>query len=63
MQLQNQHRAPRRDPRILFFQGFLRRPGMVGSVIPSSRYLERRVPERRELHARGSRRSSPFCQR
>lgn len=43
MQLQNESRAPRRDPRILFFQGFLRRPGMVGSVIPSSRYLERRV--------------------
>ena len=43
MQLQNQSRAARRDPRILFFQGFLRRPGTVGSVIPSSRYLERRV--------------------
>lgn len=43
MQLQNQPRAARRDPRILFFQGFLRRPGTVGSVIPSSRYLERRV--------------------
>jgi phospholipid N-methyltransferase len=43
MQLQNQPRSARRDPRILFFQGFLRRPGMVGSVIPSSRYLERRV--------------------
>jgi phosphatidylethanolamine/phosphatidyl-N-methylethanolamine N-methyltransferase len=43
MQLQNQSRAPKRDPRILFFQGFLRRPGTVGSVIPSSRYLERRV--------------------
>jgi phospholipid N-methyltransferase len=43
MQLQNQPRSARRDPRILFFQGFLRRPGTVGSVIPSSRYLERRV--------------------
>jgi phosphatidylethanolamine/phosphatidyl-N-methylethanolamine N-methyltransferase len=43
MQLQNQPRAARRDPRILFFQGFLRRPGTVGSVIPSSRSLERRV--------------------
>ena len=35
--------ATERDPRILFFQGFLRRPSTVGSVIPSSRYLERRV--------------------
>jgi phosphatidylethanolamine/phosphatidyl-N-methylethanolamine N-methyltransferase len=43
MQLQNEKRAARRDPRLLFFQGFLRRPGTVGSVIPSSRYLERRV--------------------
>ena len=32
-----------RDRRILFFQSFLKRPGMVGSVIPSSRYLERRI--------------------
>jgi phospholipid N-methyltransferase len=43
MQLQTEKRAARRDPRLLFFQGFLRRPGTVGSVIPSSRYLERRV--------------------
>lgn len=27
----------------LFFQGFLRRPHQVGSVIPSSRFLERRL--------------------
>jgi phospholipid N-methyltransferase len=32
-----------RERRILFFQSFLKRPGMVGSVIPSSRYLERRI--------------------
>ncbi|HVH05092.1 MAG TPA: methyltransferase type 12 [Myxococcota bacterium] len=31
-----------RNP-VLFFQGFLKRPGMVGSVIPSSRYMERRI--------------------
>ena len=43
MQVRNETSAARRDPRILFFQGFLRRPGLVGSVIPSSRYLERRV--------------------
>jgi phospholipid N-methyltransferase len=35
--------ATERDHRILFFQGFLKRPGTVGSVIPSSRYMERRI--------------------
>lgn len=34
-------RAP--DPRILFFRSFLRRPREVGSIIPSSRFLERRI--------------------
>jgi phospholipid N-methyltransferase len=29
--------------RLAFFKGFLREPQRVGSVIPSSRYLERRV--------------------
>ena len=31
-----------RNP-VLFFQGFLKRPSTVGSVIPSSRYMERRI--------------------
>jgi phospholipid N-methyltransferase len=31
------------DPRILFLRGFLERPREVGSIIPSSRFLERRV--------------------
>ena len=31
------------DPRIQFLRGFLRRPREVGSIIPSSRFLERRV--------------------
>ena len=31
------------DNRIAFFQGFLRNPMEVGSVIPSSRFLERRL--------------------
>jgi phospholipid N-methyltransferase len=31
------------DQRLAFLQGFLRRPGQVASVIPSSRFLERRV--------------------
>lgn len=30
---------------LAFFQGFLRRPQEVGSVIPSSRFLERRIVE------------------
>lgn len=32
-----------RDERLAFLQGFLRRPQRVGSVIPSSRFLERRL--------------------
>lgn len=32
-----------RDTTLAFFQGFLRRPQTVGSVIPSSRFLERRI--------------------
>jgi len=35
---------PRRgNGRLTFFLGFLRRPDIVGSVIPSSRFLERRL--------------------
>ncbi len=34
---------PQPDDRIRFFRGFLERPGQVGSIIPSSRFLERRV--------------------
>jgi len=33
------------DERITFIRGFLKRPQQVGSVIPSSRFLERRVVE------------------
>src|SRR5262245_54469801 len=31
------------DDRLAFLQGFLRKPQQVGSVIPSSRFLERRL--------------------
>ena len=34
---------PQPDDRFAFFQGFLRRPFEVGSIIPSSRFLERRI--------------------
>jgi phospholipid N-methyltransferase len=33
-------------PRQVFFQGFLRHPGQVASIVPSSRFLERRVVTR-----------------
>lgn len=35
----------RLDRKIAFFRGFLKRPNMVASVIPSSRFLERRLVE------------------
>jgi phospholipid N-methyltransferase len=31
------------DPRVLFIQDFLKRPRQVGSIVPSSRFLERRI--------------------
>lgn len=34
---------------LAFFRGFLRNPAMIGSVIPSSRFLERRVVEAAEI--------------
>ncbi len=37
------NRRPPQDYRMAFFQGFLRRPGQVASIIPSSRFLERRI--------------------
>ena len=39
----NARLRPQPDDRLKFFQGFLRRPFEVGSIIPSSRFLERRV--------------------
>jgi phospholipid N-methyltransferase len=32
-----------RDPRLQFFRGFLKSPKQVGSIVPSSRFLERRI--------------------
>jgi phosphatidylethanolamine/phosphatidyl-N-methylethanolamine N-methyltransferase len=34
---------PQPDHRLAFLQGFLERPKEVGSIIPSSRFLERRI--------------------
>ncbi|HEY8122132.1 MAG TPA: methyltransferase domain-containing protein [Myxococcota bacterium] len=36
-------RSPRRDESLVFLQAFLRRPQQVASVVPSSRFLERRL--------------------
>ncbi len=38
-----QHFAKTPDDRVVFLQQFLKNPRQIGSVIPSSRYLERRV--------------------
>ncbi|MAS40339.1 MAG: methyltransferase type 12 [Porticoccaceae bacterium] len=41
------------DDRVIFLQQFLRNPRQIGSVIPSSRYLERRVVALADIaHAR-----------
>jgi phospholipid N-methyltransferase len=45
--------GPRQDHPIDFFLGFLKRPKEVGSVIPSSRFLEKRIVKSADLaHAR-----------
>ena len=38
------------DARLAFFRGFLKRPKQVGSIIPSSRFLERRVTRATRAH-------------
>jgi phosphatidylethanolamine/phosphatidyl-N-methylethanolamine N-methyltransferase len=42
---------PDTDDRLQFLRGFLRKPQQVGSVIPSSRYLERRLVELAEVES------------
>jgi phospholipid N-methyltransferase len=42
-QLSRTRQRDRQDDRLAFFQGFLREPQKVGSLIPSSRFLERRL--------------------
>ncbi len=37
---------PQPDNRFAFLQGFLKRPREVGSIVPSSRFLERRIVRR-----------------
>lgn len=44
---------PQPDERFTFFQGFLKRPREVGSIIPSSRFLERRVTRAAQLERAG----------
>src|SRR5258706_8738222 len=38
------------DNRLAFFRGFLKSPKQVGSIIPSSRFLERRVTRATRAH-------------
>lgn len=40
---------PQPDSRLQFFQGFLEAPMEVGSIIPSSRFLERRIVRAAEI--------------
>ena len=40
---------PQQDDRLAFLKGFLREPGGVGSVIPSSRFLERKMVRMAEV--------------
>jgi phosphatidylethanolamine/phosphatidyl-N-methylethanolamine N-methyltransferase len=43
--------TPRRNGALAFFLGFLRNPGMVGSLVPSSRFLERRIVDNADITA------------
>jgi phospholipid N-methyltransferase len=47
--IQVQRFAPVRNRTVAFFLGFLQQPGVVASVMPSSRYLARRLADRRLL--------------
>ena len=47
---QNHSLRPQPDDRFAFFRGFLKRPKQVGSIIPSSRFLERRVTRATRAH-------------
>jgi phospholipid N-methyltransferase len=42
-------RNPRQDHRLAFFRSFLKSPKQVGSVIPSSRFLEKRIVKSAEV--------------
>jgi phosphatidylethanolamine/phosphatidyl-N-methylethanolamine N-methyltransferase len=45
MKGKNNKRPKSQDDRIAFLQGFLKEPQQVGSIIPSSRFLEQRLVE------------------
>jgi len=51
--MESLERAPRKDHRLAFLAGFLKRPKEVGSIIPSSRLMEKRIVRTADLaHAR-----------
>jgi phosphatidylethanolamine/phosphatidyl-N-methylethanolamine N-methyltransferase len=41
--MDSQGSTPRKDHRLAFLAGFLKRPKEVGSIIPSSRFMEKRI--------------------
>jgi phosphatidylethanolamine/phosphatidyl-N-methylethanolamine N-methyltransferase len=43
------HNTPRKDHRLAFLRGFLNRPKEVGSIIPSSRFMEKRITKTADL--------------
>jgi len=42
-------RSPRQDHRLAFLRGFITKPKEVGSIIPSSRFMERRIVKTADL--------------
>jgi phospholipid N-methyltransferase len=46
-----QRLLPQKDHRFAFFRGFLSRPKEVGSIIPSSRFMERRIVRTADLES------------
>ncbi|HEM46300.1 MAG TPA: methyltransferase domain-containing protein [Alphaproteobacteria bacterium] len=46
-----QRLLPQKDHRLAFFRGFLSRPKEVGSIIPSSRFMERRIVRTADLES------------
>jgi phospholipid N-methyltransferase len=47
-------RSSQLDPRVIFLRDFFKRPRQVGSIIPSSRFLERRIVRSAELRDAGT---------
>jgi phospholipid N-methyltransferase len=46
-----QRQTARKDHHLAFLRGFITRPKEVGSIIPSSRFMERRIVKTADLHS------------